>query len=86
MLVVNGYFDGKVCVPEKQINEKPQKVTITFLDEPIEKPEKEKAAEIEKKYDTAINEAFGLWKNHDNSVSVDEYVRNLRKGRQFDIR
>ncbi len=47
---------------------------------------KEEKLENEKKYDTAINEAFGLWKNHDNSVSVDEYVRNLRKGRQFDIR
>lgn len=46
---------------------------------------KEEKLENEKKYDTAINEAFGLWKNHDNSVSVDEYVRNLRKGRQFDI-
>lgn len=86
MLVVNGYFDGKVCVPDKQINEKPQKVTITFLDEPLEKSEKEKTAENDKNEKLrALEEVQGLWKNHDNSMSVDEYVRNMRKGRKFDI-
>ncbi|MBO6130683.1 MAG: hypothetical protein J6P28_01830 [Treponema sp.] len=33
----------------------------------------------------ALEEVQELWKNHDNSMSVDEYVRNMRKGRQFDI-
>ena len=26
----------------------------------------------------------GLWKNHDNELSVEETVRNMRKGRHFD--
>ncbi|MBQ3671738.1 MAG: hypothetical protein II921_09750 [Treponema sp.] len=42
--------------------------------------------DVQSFYDSAVDEAFGLWKNHDNSVPVDEYVRNMRKGRQFDIR
>lgn len=84
MLVVNGYYDGNVCVPDEKINKKPQKVSITFLDEPLEKSEKS-TVDAENNYDDAINEAFGMWKNHDNSMSVDEYVRNMRKGRKFDI-
>ena len=34
---------------------------------------------------SAIDEAFGMWKEHDNSLSVEETVRDLRKGRKFDI-
>jgi len=26
---------------------------------------------------------FGLWKNHEDSNSVENYVRNLRRGRTF---
>jgi len=29
------------------------------------------------------DEIFGLWKNHDNRLSVDETVREMRKGRKF---
>lgn len=36
-------------------------------------------------YLTAINDAFGLWKDHDNNISVDETVRQMRRGRHFDI-
>lgn len=33
----------------------------------------------------AINEAFGLWADHDNSLPVDETVRQMRRGRRFDF-
>lgn len=26
---------------------------------------------------------FGIWKNHDEYENIDDYVRNIRKGRQF---
>jgi prevent-host-death family protein len=26
---------------------------------------------------------FGLWKDHEQSESVDDYIRDIRKGRQF---
>lgn len=87
MLAVNGYYDGNVCLVEEKVSKKPQKVIITFLDDSVqEKEESATKAEEAQNYDAAVEEAFGLWKNHDNSISVDEYVRNQRKGRQFDIR
>ena len=43
---------------------------------------------MEKKPDekmrTAAMGLAGLWKNHDNELSVEETVRNMRKGRNFD--
>ena len=33
---------------------------------------------------TAALGLAGLWKNHENELSVDETVRNMRKGRSFD--
>jgi prevent-host-death family protein len=27
------------------------------------------------------NELFGIWKDHDETLNVDEFVRSLRKGR-----
>ena len=85
MLAVNGYYDGNVCVIKEKVSVQPQEVIITFLNKPFEKSNKRQTAAEEKKFDAAIEDAFGMWKNHDNSVSVDEYVRNMRKGRQFDI-
>ena len=26
---------------------------------------------------------FGIWKDHEDNFNVEEYVRNIRKGRQF---
>ena len=94
MLAVNGYYDGNVCLVEERVSKKPQKVIITFLDDFTQKKENSSTREeklqalkdVQSSYDSAVNEAFGLWKNHDNSISVDDYVRNMRKGRQFDIR
>ena len=69
-------------------------ITCTGLDDFVKKKENSSTREeklqalkeIQSSYDSAVNEAFGLWKNHDNSISVDDYVRNMRKGRQFDFR
>ncbi|MBQ9207945.1 MAG: hypothetical protein IJ158_14690 [Treponema sp.] len=83
MLAVNGYYDGNVCLVEERVSKKPQKVIITFLDDFVQK--KENSSTREEKLQ-ALKEVQSLWKKHDNSVSVDEYVRNMRKGRQFDIR
>lgn len=94
MLAVNGYYDGNVCLVEEKVSKKPQKVIITFLDDFVQKKENssngeeklQALKEVQSSYDSAVNEAFGLLKNHDNSISVDDYVRNMRKGRQFDFR
>lgn len=83
MLAVNGYYDGNVCVIKEKISVQPQEVIITFLNRPYPKAEKKQLTEEQKLQ--ALHDVQDLWKDHDNSVPVDEYVRNMRKGRQFDI-
>ena len=83
MLVVNGYFDGNVCHVEEKISQKPQKVKITFLEDNHNLDSGKIATKEEKQ--RVLDELNVLWMKHDNSVSVDEYVRKMRKGRQFDI-
>lgn len=54
-----------------------EEVVITFRGKPCAKlvpfhePQDRKAA----------NELFGIWKDNDRTSNVEEYVRNLRKGR-----
>lgn len=54
-----------------------EEVVITFRGKPCAKlvPFEEGTSKELK------NELFGMWKDHDLTVNVDEYVRNLRKGR-----
>lgn len=54
-----------------------EEVIITFRGKPCAKlvPYREHKAQKEK------NEVFGMWKDNDSTKNVDEYVRNLRKGR-----
>jgi len=54
-----------------------EEVVITFRGKPCAKlvPYQEITRQTE------INKLFGIWKDYDMSQNVDEYVRNLRKGR-----
>ena len=54
-----------------------EEVIITFRGKPCAKlvPYKEKKSKTEQ------NELFGIWKDKDIAQDVDQYVRDLRKGR-----
>lgn len=54
-----------------------EEVVITFRGKPCAKlvPYQEIKKQSEK------NELFGVWQDNDATQNVDEYVRNLRKGR-----
>lgn len=54
-----------------------EEVVITFRGKPCAKlvPYQEAARQTEK------NTLFGIWKDYEAGQNVDEYVRNLRKGR-----
>ena len=56
-------------------------VTITYRGKKIARliPFTEKKIDVVAEKD----ETYGLWKDHDNSVPIDEYVRNIRKGRNL---
>lgn len=85
MLSVNGYYDGNVCILRDKVSEKPQEVIVTFLrkDKDFHSSEKNKADKSARL--KALEDIQNIWAEHDNSVPVDEYVRNMRKGRKFDI-
>jgi prevent-host-death family protein len=56
-----------------------EEVVITFRGKPCARlvPYQEIKKQTEK------NKLFGIWKDHDIVQNVDEYVRDLRKGRFF---
>lgn len=54
-----------------------EEVVITFRGKPCAKL----VPYQETKKQTGKNELFGIWKDNDTVQNVDEYVRNLRKGR-----
>jgi prevent-host-death family protein len=54
-----------------------EEVVITFRGKPCAKL----VPYQETKKQTGKNALFGIWKDNDTVQNVDEYVRNLRKGR-----
>ena len=56
-----------------------QEITVTYRGKPL--------AKIIPFQSLVSNEdestIFGMWENHSNNQSVEDEVRNLRKGRQF---
>ena len=54
-----------------------EEVVITFRGKPCAKL----VPYQEIKKQTRKNELFGIWKDNDIAQNVEEYVRNLRKGR-----
>jgi prevent-host-death family protein len=58
-----------------------QEITVTYRGKALAKiiPLKNRIQSLEND-ETSI---FGLWKDHNQLESVEEYVRDIRKGRQF---
>lgn len=58
-----------------------QEITVTFRGKSVVKivPVKQKA----EAHDSAEASIFGLWKDHTGDTSVENYVRQLRRGRRF---
>ena len=87
MVALKGYVSGNTVVADDFLGNlyDGKDVIITILDTFHAK--KQKAVPVKRKIYTAddVKEAFGLWKDHAESENVAEYVRNLRKGRKFDI-
>jgi prevent-host-death family protein len=56
-----------------------QEITVTYRGKPLAKIVP---------YQTSVNHEdetsiFGMWKNQENGLSVEDQVRGFRKGRQF---
>jgi len=63
--------------PEIIISEvnKGQEITITWQGKP--------SARIVPIVDASDNELFGIWKDREDIGDVEQYVRNMRKGRKL---
>jgi len=66
-----GKIIGQVSVGEE--------ITVTYRGKPLAKIIPFQPV-MNNEEETSI---FGMWKNDDNGQSVEEQVRNFRKGRQF---
>ncbi len=56
-----------------------QEITVTYRGKPLAKIIPFKSS-IDNSEEATI---FGMWRSHNDSESVEDYVRNLRKGRKF---
>lgn len=80
---VNGYIDGNRIVTDETISEwQGRNVIVTILDSSRQSstPVAHTGGEAEKRRIAAVNLA-GLWKDQEDSLSVEETIRNMRKGR-----
>ena len=61
-----------------------QNVTITYRGKPSVKiiPVTDRKDIDMKKFDSE-DELFGIWKNREDTKDVDQYIRNMRKGRKM---
>ncbi len=86
LTTVNGYIDGnRVIVDESVADWQGSRVIVTILDsinKPARKADKNTDDESRK---AAAEEIAGLWKGYGIETSVDDTVRNMRRGRSFDI-
>ena len=65
---------------------KKQKIVVDLL-RAMSSPfafQKQPVKNTEKKMRAAVMDLAGLWEGHENELSVEETVRDMRKGRSFD--
>ena len=85
MHALSGHIDNNSIVVNENLSMyEGCEVIVTVLDNGKIKDSEHsnKSDEIRKE---AARSLSGLWSSHENLVSVDEEVRKLRRGRQFDI-
>lgn len=84
LAAVNGYIDGdKVIVDENIANWHGRNVVVTILDSLCSQSSMVGKTSDNERRKAAAMELAGLWKDHDE-LSVEDTVRNMRRGRRFD--
>ena len=83
MHTINGYIDNNVVVVNENISSYDGcDVIITILDRTNTS---ESVMQSDDEMKKAAKSIAGLWKSHDNKKTVDDEVRSMRKGRNFDF-
>ncbi|MBR3305988.1 MAG: hypothetical protein IKI75_01880 [Lachnospiraceae bacterium] len=80
-----GYInDNRIVVDEDIADLQGRTVVVTVLNTVWSNESVQDDIRREEARKSAALKLSGLWKNHENGMSVEEQVRNLRKGRRFD--
>lgn len=86
MYSVTGSVNGNSIIVDENLHAfEGHKVIVTILDNPVAKLNHTTKNDIVSKRKAAAREIAGMWKSNDTGSDVDEIVRNMRKGRSFDI-
>ena len=86
MFACKGYIEGNTVVSDGFTHNlyDGREVVITILDTDYI-PKKENLAKHKNYSLSDVQEAFGMWKDHEESEDVASYMRSMRKGRNFGI-
>ena len=85
MYSLSGLVDGNtIKTNENLLAFEGRRVIITILDDTIEMSNHSTQKILDSKRKNAARELAGMWKSHDFTGNVDDMVRSLRRGRQFD--
>lgn len=83
MHAISGYIDGNAVIANESISSyEGRNVIITILDTARNGQLESQTTDEYKK--TIARNLAGLWKAHNNETTVEETVRAMRKGRNFD--
>lgn len=85
MKILDGYIDGNTVLVNQSLHGYDgMKVMVTIMDEIIEKKSCGQGSVSMMENQEMFDEIFGLWADHDKEMSVEDTVRQMRKGRSFD--
>ena len=85
LTAVNGYIDDdKIVVDESVADWQGRRVVVIILDGLGSENDNDAAEEKVRTRRAAAKELAGLWKDQSDDVSVEEAVRDMRRGRSFD--
>ncbi len=79
--MING---NSVVTNESIKNYEGYNVVITILDSIRDNHSSLSSTKTDESRKQAVRSLAGLWKSHDNDQSVDDMVRTMRRGRNFD--
>lgn len=87
LTAVNGYIDGNKVIVEENITDwQGRNVVVTILDSVRNNHISDAGIDAgEEKRKAVAMELAGLWNDHDSVLSVDDTVREMRRGRHFNI-
>ena len=85
MYSLPGLVNGNTIKTNESLHAfKGRRVIITIFDDTIEIASQSKQKMLDSKRKAAAKELAGMWKTHNSTGTVNDMVRSLRRGRQFD--